>query len=65
MVRLFSVGTMSIAREFLRRPGHTGAIATGSRRLAVVAGVGVERAEHVVELGPGTGVFADRAVVIP
>lgn len=55
---------MSIAREFLRHPGRTGAIAASSRRLAaaMVAGIGVERADHVVELGPGTGVFT-RAVL--
>ncbi|OXM73260.1 methyltransferase domain-containing protein [Amycolatopsis thermalba] len=52
---------MSITREFLRAPAHTGAIAASSRRLAaaVVAGIGVERAAHVVELGPGTGVFTE------
>jgi phosphatidylethanolamine/phosphatidyl-N-methylethanolamine N-methyltransferase len=52
---------MSITREFLRHPGITGAVAASSRRLAVtmVAGIGVERADHVVELGPGTGVFTE------
>ncbi|MBP2327842.1 phospholipid N-methyltransferase [Kibdelosporangium banguiense] len=52
---------MSITREFLRSPGRTGAVAASSRRLAaaMVAGIGVERAAHVVELGPGTGVFTE------
>src|SRR3954467_1365757 len=52
---------MSITREFLRHPTRTGAVAPSSRRLAaaMVAGIGVERADHVVELGPGTGVFTE------
>lgn len=52
---------MSITTEFLRHPGRTGAVAASSRHLAaaMVAGIGVEHASHVVELGPGTGVFTE------
>ncbi|WP_046729920.1 class I SAM-dependent methyltransferase [Streptomyces humi] len=52
---------MSITSEFLRRPLMTGAVAPSSRRLAyaMTAGIGLERARTVAELGPGTGVFTD------
>ncbi len=52
---------MSITREFFRHPMRTGAIAASSARLAGVmtAGLGVESAHSVVELGPGTGVFTE------
>ncbi|GAB3891922.1 methyltransferase domain-containing protein [Kibdelosporangium lantanae] len=52
---------MSITTEFLRHPGRTGAVAASSRHLAtaMVTGLGVEDADHVVELGPGTGVFTE------
>ncbi|GAA4543370.1 class I SAM-dependent methyltransferase [Amycolatopsis samaneae] len=55
---------MSITREFLRHPVRTGAIAASSPALAeaMTAGLGLERAATVVELGPGTGVFT-RAVL--
>ncbi|MFJ9908674.1 class I SAM-dependent methyltransferase [Streptomyces sp. NPDC101152] len=48
---------MSIMREFLRRPRLTGAIAPSSSTLAqaMTSGLGLDRAEVVVELGPGTG----------
>ncbi|MCX5265739.1 methyltransferase [Streptomyces sp. NBC_00199] len=47
---------MSIMREFLPRPRLTGAVAPGSAALAqaVTCGLGLVRAEAVVELGPGT-----------
>jgi phosphatidylethanolamine/phosphatidyl-N-methylethanolamine N-methyltransferase len=50
---------MSIAREFFRHPVRTGAIAASSAKLAdaMTAGLGLERARTVVELGPGTGAF--------
>lgn len=56
-----SVGTMSITREFLRHPVLTGAIAPSSPRLAeaMTAGLGLETAALVAELGPGTGVFTE------
>ncbi|AXB43130.1 class I SAM-dependent methyltransferase [Amycolatopsis albispora] len=52
---------MSITTEFLRHPVLTGAIAPSSRRLAaaMTAGLGLEHARTVVELGPGTGVFTE------
>jgi phosphatidylethanolamine/phosphatidyl-N-methylethanolamine N-methyltransferase len=52
---------MSILNEFLRHPRLTGAVAASSPGLArmMTAGVGLERARTVVELGPGTGVFTD------
>ncbi len=52
---------MSITREFLRHPMLTGAVAASSPRLADVmtAGLGLEIAHRVVELGPGTGVFTE------
>lgn len=48
---------MSIMREFLRRPRLTGAIAPSSPTLAqaMIGGLGLDRCEVVVELGPGTG----------
>ncbi|HEY3465976.1 MAG TPA: methyltransferase, partial [Amycolatopsis sp.] len=48
---------MSITREFFRHPLLTGAIAPSSPRLAeeMTAGLGLERAARVAELGPGTG----------
>lgn len=52
---------MSIMYEFLRHPVRTGAIAASSRHLAraMVAGLDLERAPLVVELGPGTGAFTE------
>lgn len=48
-------------RQFLIRPGVTGAVAPSSRALAelIVATAGVPEASVVVELGPGTGVFTE------
>jgi len=45
--------------EFVRQPVHTGAVAPSSRWLAqrVVEEMGLEQAQTVVELGPGTGAF--------
>jgi phosphatidylethanolamine/phosphatidyl-N-methylethanolamine N-methyltransferase len=45
--------------EFIRQPIYTGAVAPSSRWLArcVVAEMGLEEAQTVVELGPGTGSF--------
>lgn len=45
--------------SFLRNPGRIGALCPSSRRLsrAMVAGIGVESAAAVAELGPGTGVI--------
>lgn len=50
---------MSIIKEFLRHPRQTGAVAASSTHLAraMTAGLGLERARLVVELGPGTGAF--------
>ncbi|MBB4688293.1 class I SAM-dependent methyltransferase [Amycolatopsis jiangsuensis] len=52
---------MSITTEFFRHPMRTGAVAASSPRLAVAmtAGLGIENADSVVELGPGTGVFTE------
>ncbi|MEV5719434.1 methyltransferase domain-containing protein [Amycolatopsis mediterranei] len=57
---------MSITREFLRHPVLTGAIAPSSPRLAeeMTAGLGLERASCVVELGPGTGVFTEAVLAL-
>lgn len=48
---------MSFLRAFAQSPGSVGAVAPSSRLLAerMVAGVGLESAEVVVEFGPGTG----------
>lgn len=61
-----SVGVMSITREFLRHPVLTGAIAPSSPRLAeeMTAGLGLERATRVAELGPGTGVFTEAVLAL-
>jgi phosphatidylethanolamine/phosphatidyl-N-methylethanolamine N-methyltransferase len=57
---------MSITREFLRHPMLTGAIAPSSPQLAgtMTAGLGLERATSVVELGPGTGVFTEAILAL-
>ncbi|MGK3201189.1 class I SAM-dependent methyltransferase [Amycolatopsis sp. MEPSY49] len=57
---------MSITREFLRHPMLTGAIAPSSPRLAetITAGLGLERAACVAELGPGTGVFTEAVLAL-
>ncbi len=61
-----SVGLMSITREFLRHPVLTGAIAPSSPRLAeeMTAGLGLEHASCVAELGPGTGVFTEAILAL-
>jgi phosphatidylethanolamine/phosphatidyl-N-methylethanolamine N-methyltransferase len=61
-----SVGTMSITSEFFRHPMLTGAIAASSPRLAetMTAGLGLERASRVAELGPGTGVFTEAVLAL-
>lgn len=45
--------------RFLRHPGQVGACCASSRYLgrAITAGIGIEQADVVAELGPGTGVF--------
>lgn len=47
----------TLTMQFLRRPFTTGAICPSSLYLArqMVSGIGLEDAEVVVELGPGTG----------
>jgi phospholipid N-methyltransferase len=57
---------MSITREFFRHPLLTGAIAPSSPRLAeeMTAGLGLERAARVAELGPGTGVFTEAVLTL-
>jgi phosphatidylethanolamine/phosphatidyl-N-methylethanolamine N-methyltransferase len=57
---------MSITSEFLRHPMLTGAIAPSSPRLAetMTAGLGLERAANVAELGPGTGVFTEAILAL-
>lgn len=51
--------SLSFLREFIRRPGRTGAIAPSSRWLAqqMVESGDLGAADTVVELGPGTGSF--------
>ncbi|MCR6487255.1 methyltransferase domain-containing protein [Amycolatopsis sp. OK19-0408] len=57
---------MSITTEFFRHPILTGAIAPSSPRLAeaMTAGLGLERATRVAELGPGTGVFTEAVLAL-
>lgn len=52
---------LKFLRQFLRKPGTTGAVAPSSRSLAVemVAWLDLEKAGAVVEYGPGTGAFTD------
>ncbi|MFD9651388.1 class I SAM-dependent methyltransferase [Streptomyces mirabilis] len=52
---------MSIMREFLRRPRLTGAVAPSSATLAqaMTAGLDLEHADVVVELGSGTGAITE------
>lgn len=51
-------------REFIRRPGVTGAVAPSSRFLAerMLAGLDLASARVIVEVGPGTGSFT-RAIL--
>jgi phosphatidylethanolamine/phosphatidyl-N-methylethanolamine N-methyltransferase len=46
-------------REFVRRPGQTGAIAPSSSYLTseIIRQAGVKKADCIVEFGPGTGSF--------
>lgn len=50
---------LSFLKRFFRDPVATGAIAPSSRRLAerMVRDMNLEKADTVVELGPGTGAF--------
>lgn len=52
----------AFAKQFARQPLSTGAIAPSSKRLArhVAQLAYLEKAETVVELGPGTGVFTEQ-----
>jgi len=49
--------TLSFGKAFLKQPFSTGAIAPSSKYLAqrIVADLDLDRAKHVVEVGPGTG----------
>jgi phosphatidylethanolamine/phosphatidyl-N-methylethanolamine N-methyltransferase len=51
--------TLLFLREFVRRPGQTGAIAPSSPSLTaeIVRQAGVKDADIIVEFGPGTGSF--------
>jgi phospholipid N-methyltransferase len=51
--------TLLFLREFVRRPGQTGAIAPSSSYLTaeIVRQAGVRKADTIVEFGPGTGSF--------
>ncbi len=52
---------LAFFRQFLARPGAIGALLPSSRFLAraVVAGLELEHARLIVEVGPGTGIFTD------
>ncbi len=52
---------VDFVRQFLARPGITGALAPSSSALAelIVEAAGVAGARVVVELGPGAGVFTE------
>ncbi len=53
------VRTAGFLRQFLRAPTQVGAIAPSSGALAeeMARGIGLEKADVVVEYGPGTGAF--------
>lgn len=53
---------MNFFREFLKRPGTTGAIKPSSRGLAEAMTTWIDwgRTRSVVEYGPGTGVFTEK-----
>ncbi|MFS0647312.1 class I SAM-dependent methyltransferase [Siminovitchia sp. 179-K 8D1 HS] len=50
---------ITFLKEYLKHPKYTGAIAPSSNRLSkkMVNAVNLEKAECIVELGPGTGPF--------
>jgi phospholipid N-methyltransferase len=52
---------IELFKHFVRNPGEIGAICPSSRRLAeaIVSDVGVEKADVILEIGPGTGVFTE------
>ena len=52
---------MKFLKEFIRAPATTGAVVPSSSFLAeaMVAELGIARAEVVLEYGPGTGVFTE------
>ena len=47
----------TLLAQFLKKPLTTGAVCSSSQSLArmLIAGIGLEHAENVAELGPGTG----------
>ncbi|HBC86702.1 MAG TPA: methyltransferase [Lentisphaeria bacterium] len=53
---------MRLLKEFVRDPAGIGTIMPSSRQLAKVmtSEIGLERAETVVEVGPGSGVFTSK-----
>lgn len=53
---------INFARQTLKQPTSTGAIAPSSRFVAnsVIAHANLDAAQSVVELGPGTGVFTEQ-----
>lgn len=53
---------INFAKESLRKPTSTGAIAPSSKYVArrVIEQAELSTARHVVELGPGTGVFTEQ-----
>ena len=54
----------SFLRSFLRSPGSVGSIAPSSRSLAeaMIAGTNLDKAQMVVELGPGTGAITQTII---
>ena len=50
---------MRLIKEFVRDPGGVGTVIPSSKHLAraMTAGIGIEKAKNVVEVGPGSGVF--------
>ncbi len=53
---------MRLLKEFVRDPGGIGTVLPSSKQLAIemTSGIGLEKAETVVEVGPGSGVFTSK-----
>jgi phospholipid N-methyltransferase len=55
---------IELFKHFVRNPGEIGAICPSSSYLseAIVSDIGIEKADAILEIGPGTGVFTEKII---
>ncbi|MCK5843307.1 MAG: methyltransferase domain-containing protein [Victivallales bacterium] len=55
---------IELFKHFVKNPGEIGAICPSSSYLsnAIVSEIGVEKADAILEIGPGTGVFTEKII---